>query len=498
MKIKANQKLFILRFLKLKGIVFLMILLCNFSNCPAQVLAPYIKYTYDDLNVFDNGAKFYHCKYFSNVFNTEVGYLIYLPKHYFENPDSIFPVMYYMHGSGGNYVSEYKRAVVWNQGMENELPEMVMVMTNLVDENYHMVNFEKTMIEELRTHIIQTYRVSDKGECTAVSGFSLGGQASMLIALKHSQLFSQGLSFSGAPFLDLDDYISNYLNSGTGELNIRVTVGTIDRAISSSHYLKKELTSAGILFDYKEYEGIAHSSSQAFNDSAYRTETFLWQKENFLRTCPVPLRSAEIPQIAELDLPFVDEYNPVASTPLPPNGFKFIQISPSEFQFSWLQSSIPVNGYILQRCIKDEPGFVTLDTLSPETLSYTDTLDVVCDSIYYYQIYTFNDIGTSKLAIWGIRTKINCLATSSQVNNLQSFAFYPNPTHDRITIELGDNNQLPNVSILITDINGKKILKQKVVKPAIELNVSEFPKGIYIVNVFHGLKCINSVKFTVD
>jgi enterochelin esterase-like enzyme len=493
---KKDKIHYALHNLKLKGIFLFLVMISNFPNSNAQVLTPYIKYTYDDLNVFDNGAKFYHCKYFSNLFNTEVGYLIYLPKHYFENPDSIFPVMYFMHGSGGNYVGQFKPAVVWNQGMEDILPEMVMVMTNLVDENYHMVNFEKTMIEELRTHIINTYRVSDKGECSAVSGFSLGGQAAMLIALKHSQLFSQVLSFSGAPFLDLKDQIEIYLSSGTGNLNIWATVGTIDRTISSNHYLRDKLTTAGIPFDYKEYEGIGHSFSQVFNDSAYRTETFIWQKENFLRTCPVTLREAEIPQIAELDLPFVDEYNPLGSNPLPPEGFKFSQISPSEFKFSWLQSSIPVNGYIIQKCIKD--GVVTLDTLSPETLTYVDTLDVICDSIYYYQIYTYNNIGISKLASWGIPTKINCLATSSLSTKLQSITVYPNPTHDRITIELGDICKLPGVSIMITNINGRKILKQKVIKPAFELNVSEFPKGIYIAYVFHGLKCINSVKFTVD
>jgi enterochelin esterase-like enzyme len=481
-----NRKIFLLVF----------ILICCFHNSKAQVNPPYIKYTYEDLDVFDNGAKFYQCKYFSQVFNTEVGYLIYLPKHYFLNPDSIFPVMYFMHGSGGNYAGEFKPALFWNQGMENELPEMVMVMTNLVDENYHMVNFEKTMIEELRTHIINTYRVSDKGECSAVSGFSLGGQAAMLIALKHSQLFSQVLSLSGAPFLDLKDQIGIYLSSGTGNLNIWATVGTIDRTLSSSHYLRDMLTKAGIPFDYREYEGIDHSFSKVFNDSVYRSEAFLWQKENFMRTCPVTWREAEIPHIAELDLPFVDEYNPLGATPLPPEGFKFSQISPSEFQFSWLQSSIPVNGYIIQKCIKN--GVVTLDTLSPETLTYTDTLDIVCDSIYYYQIYTYNDIGTSKLAIWGIRTTKNCLGTSSKVKNLQFIAVYPNPTRDRITVELGDINQLTNLSILITDINGKKILKHKVVKPAFELNVSEFPKGIYFANIFRGLKGINTVKFMID
>jgi hypothetical protein len=498
MEIKLFQYPFTFKKKSLRRILFIFIMFCYFPICPAQVYSPYIKYNYDELPVLGNGAKFYHCKYYSNVFGTEVGYLIYLPKHYFEVTDSIFPVMYYMPGSGGNYFSEAKRAMYWHEAMNDSFPEMVIVLTNIVEENYYMVKFEATLIDELRTHIINTYRVSDQGECSSFCGFSLGGQGAILIGLKHSDLFSQVISLSGAPFLKLGDQINYYLSNGTGKLNIRATVGTKDRTISSSRFLKEELTSAGIPFDYKEYEGFEHSSSQIFNDSAYRTETFNWQKECLSRTCPVPLRSQKIPAIGEFDLPFVNEYNPISSTPLPPNGFKFNQISPHEFQFSWVQSPKPVNGYVIRRMINEVPGYITLDTLSSDATTYIDSLEIVSDWVYNYQLITFDNIGTSSPATAAFRALKNNSASNLSTKSNLSISIYPNPTSNKLTIQLGDINPSSNISILISSINGMIILNQRVVKPLWDIDVSNFQKGLYLVNVTKDGKCINTEKFTVE
>jgi hypothetical protein len=495
--LNTYEKVNFLQILQMKKLFLFLSLFCWLPTCYAQVHIPYIKYTYDELPALNNGAGFYHCKYFSAIYNTEIGYLIYLPKHYFEVPDTIFPVLYYLHGSGGNYIKESSKAIKWQDSTDNIFPEMVIVLTNLIDDSYSLKNGEASIADELRNHIINTYRVSDQGECTAICGFSMGGQGAMQLSLRHSQQFSQVVSLSGAPFMGLEDHISYYLTNGTGKLKIRATTGTEDIFRSSSYRLKEELESAGIPFDYKEYEGIEHNATKIFNDSTYRTETFLWQKENLLSTCPVTIRNAELPIIGEYDLPFVDEYNPMGSTPVPPDGFMFYQISPFEFQLSWNPYPEPFNGYILQQKIKDAPGFRILDTVSSETLMYIDSLEIACDSIYTYQLLTFNDVGPSSSATYLLRAG-HCSTSNSPAPEIPPARLYPNPSHNRIFIELEENLDLTGVLLLITGSNGKIMLKQHAFKRQVELDISNFSPGNYYTCIIKNDKCINTYKFTVE
>jgi enterochelin esterase-like enzyme len=473
-----------------------LILLPGYADGFAQVAEPYIKYTYDDLPVAANGAKFYHCKYWSDVFDTEVGYLIFLPKHYFERSDSVFPVLYYFHGSGGNYINESSRALIWNESMEDSFPEMVIVLVNPVIDNYYYQKTEASVVNELRTHIIQTYRVSDKGECTAICGFSLGGQGAVQLALNHSFSFSQTVVLSGGPFQDIEAHISNYKANGTGNLNIRVTVGTEDRLLSSSHWLKEALETAGIPFFYKEYEGIGHSSEQTFGDPVYRTETFQWQTENMHNTCPVTLRNADIPPGGEYDLPFVNEYNPIAATPVPPNVFKIEEISSDEIQLTWAPNPKPVRGYFVQKIIPGEPGYLLLDSVSAETFSYTDSLEITCDSIYSYRVFAFNDVGTSSPFLAKVRSK-KCTGLTLRLTESQSVRIYPNPAHNRLFIDLEEMPDTKDIVFEISDAGGRLVMKKRAATCLSEIELSGLQEGNYIIRIFKKNDCIYSAKITL-
>ena len=73
-------------------------------------------------------------------------------------------------------------------------------------------------------------------------------------------------------------------------------------------------------------------------------------------------------------------------------------------------------------------------------------------------------------------------AASSE--EIKDFKLFPNPVTDgRITIETRDN--APK-SILIFDVFGTPVLKQKLVGR--ELNLSNLDKGVYILRVFENNK----------
>jgi hypothetical protein len=57
---------------------------------------------------------------------------------------------------------------------------------------------------------------------------------------------------------------------------------------------------------------------------------------------------------------------------------------------------------------------------------------------------------------------------------------YPNPTTDFVNInfEQGDFNQFR-----ILDINGKIVLEKSLIKKSNRLNVSDFPKGMYLIEL---------------
>lgn len=282
-----------------------------------QVNESFIKYTYEPLRQFENEALIVHAKYNSEILQQEIGYAIYLPEQYYQNPDTLFPVLYFLHGSGGNYVNQSNSAIIWHEATSDFFPETVIVFVNSIFGNYYLGDSYFSILEELMPHIVQTYRVSDKRECTAITGFSSGGAGAVKFGLNNSEKFSQTLSMSGGSFNGLPDQINTYLNQGTEDLLIRASVGEEDRYISSSRWFKSEMESAEIPFEYKEYPDIRHSMTECFDDSLFRAETLEWQVNSFQTTCPVPERISVIPELSYEELPFVDEYRPVNPLPLP-------------------------------------------------------------------------------------------------------------------------------------------------------------------------------------
>ena len=76
--------------------------------------------------------------------------------------------------------------------------------------------------------------------------------------------------------------------------------------------------------------------------------------------------------------------------------------------------------------------------------------------------------------------------TENSLNNLVSI--YPNPATDIVTIDLGNSSDNGAARVQIVDLLGKQVYLSGEISqtPVLQINTSQFGKGIYIVNITKG------------
>jgi len=76
--------------------------------------------------------------------------------------------------------------------------------------------------------------------------------------------------------------------------------------------------------------------------------------------------------------------------------------------------------------------------------------------------------------------------TENSLNNLVSI--YPNPATDLVTIDLGNSSDNAQARVQIVDLLGKQVYKSEKVPQIsnLQINTSQFTKGIYIVKILKG------------
>lgn len=146
----------------------------------------------------------------SSILDKSVNYNIYLPKGYEESKRS-YPVLYLLHGYTDNEIGwtqfgEVKQ--ITDKASERlSVTDMIIVMPDAgvswYINNYDgSVNYEDFFTQELIPHIDETYRTRPTKEFRAVAGLSMGGYGTLVMATKHSDLFTAAAPLSAAVFLD--------------------------------------------------------------------------------------------------------------------------------------------------------------------------------------------------------------------------------------------------------------------------------------------------------
>ncbi len=146
----------------------------------------------------------------SKAAKAKVSYHLYTPEVYDTEKERRFPVLYWLHGSGGGLqgiapVSAWFDAAI----REGKIPPMLVVFPNGLassmwcDSKDGAVPMETIVIKELLPQIDTTFRTIAAREGRIVEGFSMGGYGAARLGFKYPQLFGAVSILAGGP-LDLD------------------------------------------------------------------------------------------------------------------------------------------------------------------------------------------------------------------------------------------------------------------------------------------------------
>jgi len=233
-----------------------------------------------------------HHTFGSASMKREVGYCLYLPPGYAKDEKRRYPVIYHLHGAGGNETRTVYSASVLHEGiLAGKLPEMIMVFPNggratmYQDSGDGRFMAETMVIQELIPHIDATYRTLADRKARCIEGFSMGGRGSTHLAMRFPELFGSLFNQSGNvyhvsdaknlpnaylggdperlkandPYLNLEKNLA-YIKAN---LRIQVACGTADpdHLITVREY-HEALTKAGVTHNYFVVEGLDHNQKK--------------------------------------------------------------------------------------------------------------------------------------------------------------------------------------------------------------------------------------------
>ena len=145
-----------------------------------EVKAPRVSF-----HIFDSAAA-----------KTKVSYHLYTPAAYDREPTRRFPVVYWLHGSGGGAAGIAKVAANFDAAIEaGKTPPCLVVFVNGLVEGMYVdwkdgtAPLETVIVKDLVPHIDATYRTIATREGRLLDGFSMGGYGAARLGFKFPELF---------------------------------------------------------------------------------------------------------------------------------------------------------------------------------------------------------------------------------------------------------------------------------------------------------------------
>lgn len=147
----------------------------------------------------------------SKTASEPVSCYVFKPDSYDTSKEQRFPVLYWLHGSGGSSSgSAAQVAQRYGEAMRTgKIPPMILVFPNGLpmgmwcDWKDGSVKLETMFIDELMPHIDRDYRTLAKREGRIIEGFSMGGYGAARLGFKYPELFA-AVSLLGAGPLQAD------------------------------------------------------------------------------------------------------------------------------------------------------------------------------------------------------------------------------------------------------------------------------------------------------
>jgi S-formylglutathione hydrolase FrmB len=144
----------------------------------------------------------------STILGKEVEYSLYFPPDY-DKTNRRYPVLYLLHGLGDDETGWTQfgevKAIADQQIQKNQMTEMIIAMpdagvTFYVNSADGKVKYEDFFINEFIPHIDATYRTRTEKRYRGIAGLSMGGHGTLIMAMKHPQLFAAAAPLSAGIF----------------------------------------------------------------------------------------------------------------------------------------------------------------------------------------------------------------------------------------------------------------------------------------------------------
>lgn len=219
-----------------------------------------------------------------------VGYTVYLPPGYASETARRYPVIFFLHGSGGNENADGPgfAGIVDRMVNAGAVPPAICVFPNGGQSGYRDhpdtgINVRTMIIDELVPLIDRTYRTLPARETRFIGGYSMGGGGAMRLALTHPHLFGAAAAFAGG----LGDRQTGQpspeptvetLRTQEPMVRLLLITGYDDQATHKGHWpFIERLREANYSFTLRTLRGVPHRLGMYYEQTGEDLVKFLLQ-----------------------------------------------------------------------------------------------------------------------------------------------------------------------------------------------------------------------------
>jgi enterochelin esterase-like enzyme len=148
----------------------------------------------------------------SRILGRDVNYAVYLPPDHAASSRR-YPVVYLLHGYSDNesgWIQFGEVGLAADRAIAaREIPPMIIVMPDggvsfYINDYQNKVRYEDMFIQEFIPHIDGALRTRPQREFRGISGLSMGGWGSLVLSMRHPDLFAACAAFSAAMWTEED------------------------------------------------------------------------------------------------------------------------------------------------------------------------------------------------------------------------------------------------------------------------------------------------------
>jgi endo-1,4-beta-xylanase len=249
-----------------------------------------------------------HKTFHSAAMGVDVGYNVYLPPGYDADANRRYPVIYWLHGLGGNETGGMFPADVVDRAVrERAVPPLILVSANGgARTRYHdsadgKIMADTLIAKELVAHVDKTYRTIASRRGRSIQGMSMGGNGALKFAFKYPELFGSVVAF--APALVDGDWMAandtDFLKTMFGgdknryqreiaaevltrnaeqvinqKVSILILIGTEDSLLDRVRKMHGLLEEKKVPHEYEELQGVPHDLNALLRPNPNRGLTF--------------------------------------------------------------------------------------------------------------------------------------------------------------------------------------------------------------------------------